>query len=236
MERLRCAVDGSLPETLNRQRSVCETANVTRLPSNDQAYATMIDLQLPYRWATPDDARPMTELINFAGEGMPVYLWSRMAESGESPWAVGRQRARRETGSFSFLNTVVRQNDDKVVAALIGYPLPDEPEPVDYDDMPPMFVPLQQLEDLASGTWYVNVLASYPECRGKGYGTDLLAIAEQIATDAGKSGMSIIVSDANHGARRLYERSGYTKTAERPMVKDDWENDGENWVLLEKPF
>ena len=196
----------------------------------------MIELQPPYRMATPDDAHAMTELINFAGEGMPVYLWTRMIEGDESPWEIGRQRARRETGSFSYLNTVVRQDGDAVVAALIGYPLADVPEPVDYDDIPKMFVPLQQLEDLAAGTWYVNVLASYPECRGKGYGTDLLEIADRLGKDTGRSGMSIIVSDANDGARRLYERCGYTETARREMVKDDWDNRGENWILLEKSF
>ena len=49
-------------------------------------------------------------------------------------------------------------------------------------------------------------------------------------------GMSIIVSDANTGARRLYERHGYSERASRTMVKDEWVNDGENWVLLVKPF
>ena len=116
----------------------------------------------------------------------------------------------------------------------MGYPLADSPDPVDYDEMPPMFVPLQQLEDLVAGTWYVNVLAAYPDCRGKGYGTDLLAIAEQLAVETGRSGLSIIVSDANGGARRLYERSGYVEIATRPMIKESWETAGENWVLLEK--
>ena len=97
-----------------------------------------------------------------------------------------------------------------------------------------MFVPLQQLEDLVAGTWYVNALAAYPECRGKGYGTDLLAVAEQLAIATGRSGLSIIVSDANTGARRLYERSGYVEIDARPMVKEDWVNDGGNWVLLER--
>ncbi len=167
---------------------------------------------------------------------MPVYLWSKLAETGQSPWEIGRQRAQRDSGSFSYLNTVLRLEGDRVAAALIGYPLPDAPEPVDYAELPAMFVPLQELEDLAAGTWYVNVLASYPECRGKGYGTELLSIAEQLAADTARSGLSIIVSDANHGARRLYERCGYTQTAQRAMVKDDWENPGEHWVLLEKHF
>ena len=63
--------------------------------------------------------------------------------------------------------------------------------------MPAMFVPLQELENLAPGTWYVNVLAAYPEHRGKGHGTALLGVADQLGADAGRRGLSIIVSDAN---------------------------------------
>lgn len=193
-------------------------------------------IDAPYRRATPDDAAAMAELVNFAGDGLPVYLWSRMAAAGQSPWEVGRDRARRETGAFSYRNTVVRDDDGRAAAALIGYPLPDRPDPSAYEDLPAMFVPLQQLEDAASGTWYVNVLAAYPECRGRGFGTDLLAIAERLARESRREGLSIIVADANAGARRLYERVGYTERASRRMVKDDWRGDGDNWVLLMRPL
>jgi ribosomal protein S18 acetylase RimI-like enzyme len=46
--------------------------------------------------------------------------------------------------------------------------------------------------------------------------------------------MSVIVSDANAGARRLYERLGYREMARRAMVKEDWTNEGQAWVLLTK--
>jgi ribosomal protein S18 acetylase RimI-like enzyme len=46
--------------------------------------------------------------------------------------------------------------------------------------------------------------------------------------------VSIIVSDANSGARRLYRRCGYREIAKRPMVKEEWENPGEDWLLLVK--
>ncbi|MBZ8133371.1 GNAT family N-acetyltransferase [Afifella sp. IM 167] len=190
-------------------------------------------LEPPFRRATPDDAAAMAELVNMAGEGLPVYLWSGMAAEGEDVWALGRQRAQREEGSFSYRNTVVAEAGGKVAACLIGYPLAAEPEPIG-PDMPAMFVPLQELENLAPATWYVNVLAAYPEHRGKGLGRGLLAIADAIAAEAGLSGLSIIVSDANHGARRLYESCGYAEIAMRPMVKEGWENGGENWVLLVK--
>jgi ribosomal protein S18 acetylase RimI-like enzyme len=45
-----------------------------------------------------------------------------------------------------------------------------------------------------------------------------------LAKDQGAKGVSIIVSDANSGARRLYRRCGYREIAKRPMVKEEWEN------------
>ena len=197
---------------------------------------TAIDLEPPFRVATPADAGAMVDLVDFAGEGLPMYLWGRMAEDGQSARDVGLARARRESGGFSFSNTVLCQRGDEVVAALIGYRLDDDPEASDYDDMPPMFVPLQQLEDLAPGTWYVNVLATYPEHRGKGYGAALMGVAERLARATDARGMSLIVADANVGARRLYKRLGYEERASRPMVKEGWQNPGQNWVLLVKPF
>ena len=177
----------------------------------------------------------MAELVNFAGENLPVYLWSKMAEPGQSAWEVGRLRAQREQGAFSFRNTVVVEEGGRAAGCLIGYPLPKRPEPIP-PDLPAMLRPLQELENLAPGTWYVNVLALYPEFRGRGFGTGLLAIADRIAADLGLEGLSIIGADANAGAPRLYERCGYRELARRPMVKEDWEISGTDWVLMVKPI
>jgi ribosomal protein S18 acetylase RimI-like enzyme len=46
--------------------------------------------------------------------------------------------------------------------------------------------------------------------------------------------MSVIVSNANIGARRLYERFGYREMARRTMVKEQWVNEGHEWVLMTK--
>lgn len=188
-----------------------------------------------HRQARLNDATALAQLVNMAGEGLPHYLWSKLAADGEDPWEVGRQRAQRDEGSFSYRNAIVREVDGQVVAALISYALAGEAEPANYDDMPPMFVPLQQLEDLAPGTWYVNVLATLPEHRGKGIGTELLAEARRQAVAASCKGLSIIVSDGNPGAVRLYERTGYTAVASRPMVTEDWQSPGQNWILLTRP-
>jgi ribosomal protein S18 acetylase RimI-like enzyme len=192
----------------------------------------MIELIPPFRRGEPGDAAALAKLVNFAGEGLPLYLWETLKQPGETAWDVGRDRAAREQGSFSYRNAVVADVDGECAACLIGYPQPEMPEAIDYETMPPMFVPLQELENLAPNSWYVNVLAVSPECRRKGLGTELLKIAEELAYATGKTALSVIVSDANSGAKRLYERCGYTQAGVRPMVKESWENEGHDWVLL----
>lgn len=195
-----------------------------------------MNLSDPFRLATPGDAPVLAELVNYAGEGMPEYLWGQMAGPGEDAWSVGQARAAREEGSFSYRNaTLIETRDGEVAGALIGYKIADDVTPVP-DTIPAMFRPLQELENLAPGTWYVNVLAVRPLFRGHGHGTRLLGLADAIGRSTGRHGMSVIVSDANAGARALYERCGYAEVAQRPMVKEGWVNDGENWVLLTKAF
>ncbi len=183
------------------------------------------------RPAVAADAPLLAELVNHAGEGLPLYLWAQMAEPAESAWDVGQRRAAREEGSFSYRNATIIEHGGQRAGCLIGYAIPDAPGSIP-QEMPAMFVPLQELENLAPGTWYVNVLAVLPRFRGMGLGTRMLQHAGEIAGALGRRGLSVIVSDANTGARRLYERCGYRQAASRPMVKNHWRNDGREWILL----
>jgi ribosomal protein S18 acetylase RimI-like enzyme len=186
-----------------------------------------------FRAATPEDAAVLAELVNYAGDGLPAYLWGKLAEPAETAWEVGRKRAAREQGAFSYRNATMIEHQGQGVGCLIGYEIADVPEPID-SAMPAMFRPMQELENLAPGTWYVNVLAVLPSFRSHGFGTALLGLADDTGRTLAKRGMSVIVSDANAGGRRLYKRCGYREAARRPMVKDGWINDGQNWLLLTK--
>ncbi len=182
-----------------------------------------------------EDAPVLAELVNAAGEGLPLYLWENMREGHEGAWDVGRRRAARDTGSFSYRNAIVAELEGQAVGCMISYRLPDAPEPIP-QDMPAMFRPLQELENLAPGTRYVNVLAVVPAYRGRTIGSQLLKAAIENAKEEGSKGISIIVSDANVGACRLYMASGFSETAWRAMVKESWKNEGQNWLLLTASF
>ena len=184
------------------------------------------------RDARRSDCAELARLVDLAGEGLPCYHWQQIAEPGQDPWEVGCERATRETGSFSYRNGVVAEVDGKIAGALVGYPLATEPEAIDTEGTPRMWIPLLELESIAAGTWYINTVAVFTEARGLGVGSKLMQWAEQTASDLGLRGTSLIVSDANRGARKLYDRLGYKEVANRPMIKEPWRSDGENWVLL----
>lgn len=194
---------------------------------------TVNQLIPPFRCATCADAAQMAELVNISGDGLPLCLWAKFARAGQSAWEVGLERARLGLGGFAFAHTVVRQVDDQVAACLIGQRRDDVAQPPD-SDIPAALVPLSELGNMVCGSWYINILATFPQHRGKGFGSELLRIAEVRARETKTERMSLIVSDANAGARRLYERHGFAELATRPMVKEDWKHEGRNWVLLIK--
>ena len=66
----------------------------------------------------------------------------------------------------------------------------------------------------APGSWYICAMALFPEFRGQGLGTKLLAIARSQAQDRGFNELSLLVFEQNTGAVRLYERNGF-KTVDR---------------------
>lgn len=187
------------------------------------------------RAATPADAADLVRFVRWAGEGMPELIWAGMAAPGQSVDEVGFERARREEGSFSYRNACILEGDGVVLSGILGYCLPDEPVEIG-NDFPPAFVPLQELENLAPGHWYVNVLATVPEARGQGLGALLLADAEARARGDKRPGMAIIAFGSNPGAIRLYQRLGYAEAARRKVALDGWVHSGTDAILLLKPF
>ncbi len=91
-----------------------------------------------FRPARIDDAAVLAELVNYAGEGLPLYLWGKLASAGETAWDIGHMRAARETGSFSYRNATIIEHEGQAAGSLIGYAIPDVVEPIPAD-MPAMF-------------------------------------------------------------------------------------------------
>ncbi len=185
-----------------------------------------IDIEI--RAATTEDAAPLARLIDIAGHGLPRYFWDKAKPENMDVWSYGESRAKRTTGSFSYTNAHVAIQRSTVIGALMIYdidaPCPEE----DYEGMPDLFVPLQRLEDQAVGTVYLNAIAVFPEFQGQGIGGLLLQKLKQLSD----RDISLIVLDSNRDAIRFYEREGFVTEATQPLVKEDWQVEGDAWVLM----
>lgn len=186
------------------------------------------------RAATPDDAPQLATLVNEAGQGMPLRLWASLAGEGEPAVEVGIARVRRPDGPFSYRQIQVMQLGELVVGMLRGYPL-DSPDMFASEASEDSQQPLTELKALAEGSWYLNALAVFHQFRGRGFGDRLLERAFALARNCEAPTMSLIVSETNIPARRLYERQGFVPVADRPMARVGSHAGTARWLLLSCP-
>ena len=190
-----------------------------------------------FRPARKADAAALAVLVDIAGEGMPAFMWSMLAAPGQSLLELGRERAQREAGGFSYRKSIVAEIDGEVVASLVGYRL-DDP----YDlagslaETPEIVRPLVRLEAQAPGSWYVNVLATFTEFRRQGIAARLLEIAAQKARAQGAPSLSVIVASWNAPAARLYASAGYAGLARETALPFPGCPHQGDWVLLVRPL
>ena len=102
------------------------------------------------------------------------------------------------------------------------------------NELPSLIKPLVLLEAQATGSWYINAIATYDTYRKKGIASLLLDEIELHAKLAGHSQCSLIVSDQNQSAIRLYQNRGYfIKTRERAELMSEQET-AYDWLLMIK--
>jgi ribosomal protein S18 acetylase RimI-like enzyme len=187
------------------------------------------------RQATRDDCLHIARLTMIAGDGLPECLWADEAAPGEPVEAVGMRRAESETEHYSYRNAWLATVKDQVAGLLLAYRLPEAGADEDLDDLPPFIRPLVELEQCVPGSFYVNILGVYPAYRDRGLGTALMARVDPLATEAGCTLSSIEVFASNTGALRLYERLGYSLTAQRDLLRHPCTPDGGEVLLLTRP-
>ena len=170
-----------------------------------------------FRAATKEDSRKIAELFSISSDGVVDYVWSTLAPEypGLEPIEIGAVRYASEEGNFSYTNCVVAEREGEVIGQLCTYPIgpsAEEPDgPVD-----PILEPYRRLE--IPGSLYVSSLAVFDSFRGRGLGTQMLAIARDQARERNIDILSLLVSEQNAGAVKLYEREGFWEVDRAPVV------------------
>ena len=188
-----------------------------------------------FRPAVKAERSALAVLVDIAGEGLPAHLWSTLRAPGQSILEVGRERAARETGGFSYRNALSRRSKARspLASSATGSTIPTISGP---RRDPPLVRPLVLLEAKAPGSWYVNVLATFPEFRQRGLGMALLGIAEEKARAGSATGVKRHRRGRERAGGRLYATAGYEARATEPIFAFPGCPHGGDWLLMVKPL
>jgi CheY-like chemotaxis protein/GNAT superfamily N-acetyltransferase len=196
----------------------------------EQSMRRRSKLEVSIRPASQSDMLMLLILVNTAGAGLPLEAWKRSRLGTQSPWERGEQIMRDPGADIYLGNCFIGQTESGGLGGLVFYDAPLSGGPAATPDFA-FLKPLQELENLAEGTTHISYLCTIDSWRGEGIGSAMMRFAER---RRGPRGMSIIVASSNSGARALYNRSGYSEAARRPMILGDGRPNGEDWILMFK--
>ena len=182
------------------------------------------------RPARLEDAEQVLELSEIAGHGfLPHYFLQVLPPEG-SLRDFMLSRVQSDDGKMSYSKCWIAEVDGQIAGMINLDPIPASPGPIS-PDTPAMFRPLAELEAQAPETVVIEFLATRPAFRGHGVGKALLRVADQ---NRGPRGVSLVVSDNNGAARSLYGAHGFAEVTRRAIVKDGWQSEGREWILMIK--
>jgi len=171
--------------------------------------------KVEFRKARRDECRTIARLFSISSDGVSDYIWSQMAKEGEDILDVGQSRYENEEFSFSYKNCTIAEINNEIAGMLIAFPMYADPDK-DITGTDPVLVPYEKLEEDKS--YYICGVALFDKYRGGGIGTRFMEIAEDQANRSGFNKLSLIVFEKNVGAKRLYDRLGYSEVAREAVV------------------
>lgn len=195
--------------------------------------STQAAIPIDFRSATQEDCAYLVLFADMSTRRLTSFLWGQMASPGQSACEIGRNVIRNDEGHFThFRNWRVAEHQGQIAGALNGYVIPEPSNSA--RPAPDVVAALNELKNMAVGTWYISAAAIYPEFQGQGFGKSLLAEAERLARSDGKGCLTLMVGSFNLKAYGLYRDSGFTDWSRRPFPPFPGSDEPGEWVLMVK--
>jgi GNAT superfamily N-acetyltransferase len=166
------------------------------------------------RPAVKEDSADIARLFLVSSDGLAEYIWSQVAEPGETIAEAGARRYAREGVAFSYENCLMAEVDGKTAGMAHAYPMEKDPDAEPDGD--PILGPYGELEDY--GSLYLSGIAVFEPYRNVGAGSTLMGAVDRRARDLSLPRVSLICFERNAGAMRLYRRLGFRELDRRPIV------------------
>ncbi len=188
-------------------------------------------MTIKLRPATRNDAGALAELINIAGDGLPLTLWIRQTDSTRDAMTVGREQVADEDSVFGWTKASVAVVDGRLAGMILSHLTGDRPGWFT-EDTPAVFRPLAILEHAAPATRLIDAVCVLEPFRNRGVASALIKDAEM---SPGANGMSFVTHDRNEAGRDFFGSLGYLEVTRAPLIRADWQTPATEWVLMRKP-
>ena len=187
------------------------------------------------RPAARNDALHVAAIVDIAGHGIDLDSWIRDSGQDHAVLEAARRAASADANApYHFSKSWLVEVDGTIAGGLVGELLANNQ---DYAaEISPALVPLVTLETRLIGYWSILAIATYPEFRGKGLATRLLAHAGELASSAGAKGLCLTVEDANFAAISVYQRLGFVAADKLPWIAYGGRSGPSEWVMMKRDF
>ena len=166
------------------------------------------------RQAVKEDSADIARLFLISSDGLAEYIWSQVAEPGETVAEAGARRYAREGVPFSYENCLIAELEGATVGMAHSFAMEEDPDAEPESD--PVLKPYSRLEDY--GSLYLSGLAVVEHSRNAGIGVAMMEAVNQRAKDLSLPRISLICFERNEGAMRLYRRLGFRELDRRAVV------------------
>jgi ribosomal protein S18 acetylase RimI-like enzyme len=187
------------------------------------------------RPASTNNALHVAAIVDIAGHGIELESWIRDSGDNHAVLEAARRAASADANSpYHFSKAHLIEVDGAVAGGLVGEVLTGND---DYAaEISPALMPLVTLETRLVGYWLILAIAVYPEYRGRGLATRLLAEAAELAVAAGAKGLCLTVEDNNIAAISVYDRLAFVTADRLPWVAYGGRSGPREWVMMRRDF
>ena len=128
------------------------------------------------------------------------------------------------TGTMSYESASVAVREGKVIGEIQTFPFDHfgnaPPDPFIPKERLVLYKPFGPLRPLGAGSYYINILAVYPQFQGKGIGSKLVKLALSHAVQRGFSKLSLHSFD-DAPVVAFYQRLGFTVVGRSPLIEHE---------------
>jgi GNAT superfamily N-acetyltransferase len=189
------------------------------------------------RSAETGDERPLAQLSLMAGHGFLEVLYQGVFPGQTLEDVVMERRLRNPRSIGHIGHWRVAAAEDGSLLGAINAIAPDVVETIEADpEVPPeralIFTPFRALDPQTDNTYYINMLAVFPQHRHLGVARALVDDAVAMARQASQPAVTLLTFEEDNRLVQYYRRLGFEITGSQPVIPHPYFRHGGNILAM----